>query len=62
VSAIAGIYLDDRTVDSADLAKMINILAHRGPDEIMERRVYGMGHRMLWTTRISLGAPASGQW
>jgi len=23
---------DDRTVDSADLAKMINILAHRGPD------------------------------
>jgi asparagine synthase (glutamine-hydrolysing) len=57
MSAIAGIYyLDDRTVDSADLAKMIDILAHRGPDgsNIWSEGSIGMGHRMLWTTPESL--------
>ena len=57
MSAIAGIYyLDNRTVDSADLANMIDILAHRGPDgsNIWSSGPIGIGHRMLWTTPESL--------
>lgn len=57
MSAIAGIYyLDDRRVNRADLARMIDILAHRGPDgsNIWSERAVGFGHRMLWTTPESL--------
>ena len=47
MSAIAGIYyLDNRTVDSADLANMIDILAHRWPDgsNIWGSGPIGIGH------------------
>ena len=57
MSAIAGIYyLDERTVDNADLVRMIDILAHRGPDgwNIWSEGAIGFGHRMLWTTPESL--------
>lgn len=57
MSAIAGIYyLDNRTVDPADLGRMVDILAHRGPDgcNIWSEGSIGFGHRMLWTTPESL--------
>jgi asparagine synthase (glutamine-hydrolysing) len=57
MSAIAGIYyLDDRRVDSANLTKMIDILAHRGPDgsNVWSEGSIGFAHRMLWTTPESL--------
>lgn len=57
MSAIAGIYyLDQRTVDRTDLARMVDILAHRGPDSsnIWSEESIGLGHRMLWTTPESL--------
>lgn len=57
MSAIAGIYyLDDRTVERVDLGRMIDILAHRGPDgsDIWNEGPVGIGHRMLWTTPESL--------
>lgn len=57
MSAIAGIYyLDERTVERADLTRMVDILAHRGPDgsNIWSEGVIGLGHRMLWTTPESL--------
>lgn len=57
MSALAGIYyLDNRTVDSVDLSRMIDILAHRGPDgaNIWSEGPIGLGHRMLWTTPESL--------
>ena len=47
MSAIAGIYyLDEQTVDSADLVRMIDILAHRGPDgwNIWSEGAIGFGH------------------
>ena len=53
MSAIAGIYyLDNRTVDSADLANMIDILAHRGPDgsNIWSSGPIGIGHRVMAQT------------
>lgn len=57
MSGIAGIYyLDNRIVDRADLGRMIDILAHRGPDgsNIWSEEPIGLGHRMLWTTPESL--------
>lgn len=57
MSAIAGIYyIDNRTVSRADLGRMIDILAHRGPDgsNIWSEGPIGIGHRMLWTTPESL--------
>ncbi len=57
MSAIAGIYyLDNRPVDRADLVKMTDILAHRGPDgsNVWSEGAIGIGHRMLWTTPESL--------
>ncbi|AFZ15084.1 asparagine synthase [Crinalium epipsammum PCC 9333] len=57
MSAIAGIYyLDNRQVDRADLVKMTDILAHRGPDgsNVWTKGAIGIGHRMLWTTPESL--------
>src|SRR4028118_649697 len=57
MSAIAGIYyLDGRPVDCADLGRMVDTLAHRGPDgaDVWCEESVGLGHRMLWTTPESL--------
>lgn len=57
MSGIVGVYyLDGRPVDRADLERMANILAHRGPDDagIWSQGSVGLGHRMLWTTPESL--------
>ncbi|MBW4446580.1 MAG: lasso peptide isopeptide bond-forming cyclase [Spirirestis rafaelensis WJT71-NPBG6] len=57
MSGIMGIhYLGDRPVNSADLAQMVDILTHRGPDraDIWVDGAVGFGHRMLWTTPESL--------
>ncbi|HEY9605863.1 MAG TPA: lasso peptide isopeptide bond-forming cyclase [Allocoleopsis sp.] len=57
MSAIAGIYyLDGQPVDRADLGRMVDTLAHRGPDDaaIWSEGCVGLGHRMLWTTPESL--------
>ncbi len=57
MSGIAGIYyLDDRPVDRADLERMVDILAHRGPEgaDVWCEGFVGLGHRMLWTTPESL--------
>lgn len=57
MSAIAGIYyLDEQKVERADLTRMVDILAHRGPDgsNIWNEECIGLGHRMLWTTPESL--------
>ena len=57
MSAIAGIYyLDSRPVDCADLGRMVDTLAHRGPDgaNVWCEESVGLGHRMLWTTPESL--------
>jgi asparagine synthase (glutamine-hydrolysing) len=57
VSAILGIhYLDGRPLDRDYLERMVDILAHRGPDgaTIWCRDSVGLGHRMLWTTPESL--------
>lgn len=57
MSAIAGIYYrDGRPVDRADLDRMVEALAHRGPDGsgVWHRGPVGLAHRMLWTTPESL--------
>ncbi|NJM71422.1 MAG: lasso peptide isopeptide bond-forming cyclase [Scytonema sp. RU_4_4] len=57
MSGIMGIYcLDKRLVDQEDLGRMVDILAHRGPDgaDIWVDGSVGLGHRMLWTTPESL--------
>ena len=57
MSGIVGIhYLDERPVDRENLTKMVDILAHRGPDgaDIWVDGCVGLGHRMLWTTPESL--------
>lgn len=57
MSGMMGIYyLDGRSVDKQDLEKMVNTLAHRGPDgaDIWHDGNLGFGHRMLWTTPESL--------
>ena len=57
MSGIVGIhYLDERPVDRENLTKMVDILAHRGPDgaNIWVDGCVGFGHRMLWTTPESL--------
>ncbi|MBW4668552.1 MAG: lasso peptide isopeptide bond-forming cyclase [Cyanomargarita calcarea GSE-NOS-MK-12-04C] len=56
MSAIVGIhYLDGRPVEQ-ELGRMVDILAHRGPDgaDIWIDGPVGFGHRMLWTTPESL--------
>ncbi|NMG20013.1 lasso peptide isopeptide bond-forming cyclase [Brasilonema bromeliae] len=53
MSGIMGIYnLDGCPVDPEDLGRMVDILAHRGPDgaDIWVDGSVGFGHRMLWTT------------
>lgn len=57
MSAIVGIYYPDgRPVDHIQLERMVEILAHRGPDGegIWHKGSVGLGHRMLWTTPESL--------
>lgn len=57
MSGIVGIYyLDGRGVDPVDLGKMVDVLAHRGPDgaEVWHQGCMGLGHRMLWSTPESL--------
>ncbi len=52
MSGIVGIYsLDQGPVDRENLTKMVDILAHRGPDnaDIWVDGCVGLGHRMLWT-------------
>ena len=57
MSAIVGIYhRDQRPVEPDNLQRMVDILAHRGPDgaKIWCDNATGLGHRMLWTTPESL--------
>jgi asparagine synthase (glutamine-hydrolysing) len=57
MSAIMGIYYrDGRPVAPADLQRMVDVLAHRGPDGsgTWHHGAVGLAHRMLWTTPESL--------
>lgn len=57
MSGIAGVYyLDGRAVDRADVERMVERIAHRGPDgsAVWSEGEVGLGHRMLWTTPESL--------
>jgi asparagine synthase (glutamine-hydrolysing) len=57
MSGIVGIYyLDGRPVERADVKKMVDSIAHRGPDGsgVWTDGSIGLGHRMLWTTPESL--------
>ena len=58
MSAIVGLYyLDRRPVESHDISRMVDVLAHRGPDgaKIWCDGAIGLGHCMLWTTPESIG-------
>jgi len=53
MSAIMGIYYrDGRPVAPADLQRMVDVLAHRGPDGsgTWHHGAVGLAHRMLLTT------------
>lgn len=57
MSGIVGIfYLDRRKIDRQQLDRMVDSIAHRGPDgaNIWSEGSVGFGHRMLWTTPESL--------
>jgi asparagine synthase (glutamine-hydrolysing) len=57
MSGIVGIYnLDGRPVQQDDIQRMLDSIAHRGPDgsDIWTSGSVGLGHRMLWTTPESL--------
>jgi asparagine synthase (glutamine-hydrolysing) len=57
MSGIAGIYyLDGRPVERMDVQRMVDSIAHRGPDGsgVWTDGSVGLGHRMLWTTPESL--------
>ncbi len=57
MSGIVGIYyINGRPVEGETLGRMVDILAHRGPDgaDIWCEGNIGLGHRMLWTTPESL--------
>ena len=57
MSGIVGIYyLDGRPVEREALGRMVDTLAHRGPDgaDVWCEGSVGLGHRMLWTTPESL--------
>lgn len=57
MSGIVGIYyLDGRPVERENLGRMVDILAHRGPDgaDVWCEGCVGLGHRLLWTTHESL--------
>lgn len=58
MSAIAGVYYPNgRLVERTHLVKMMDSLAHRGPDRvgIWHHNVVGLGQRLLWTTPESVG-------
>jgi asparagine synthase (glutamine-hydrolysing) len=58
MSAVFGMYfLDGRPAQKRDLTAMAERLSHRGPDGvgIWREGAVGIGHRMLCTTRQSLG-------
>ena len=57
MSGIVGIYHPDgQPVEREHLGRMVDILAHRGPDgaDVWCEGSVGLGHRMLWTTPESL--------
>jgi len=57
MSGIAGIFhRDGQPVNPEDLTRMIDRIAHRGPDgaAIWHEGSVGLGHRMLWTTPESI--------
>lgn len=57
MSGIVGIYqLDGQPVEREHLERMVDVLAHRGPDgaDIWCDGSVGLGHRLLWTTPESL--------
>ncbi|NET08634.1 MAG: hypothetical protein F6K16_28840 [Symploca sp. SIO2B6] len=57
MSGIVGIYnLDSCPVERKNLGRMVDILAHRGPDgvDVWCQGSIGLGHRLLWTTPESL--------
>jgi asparagine synthase (glutamine-hydrolysing) len=57
MSGIVGIYnLDRRPVEQTDIQRMVDSIAHRGPDGsgVWTDGPVGFGHRMLWTTPESL--------
>jgi asparagine synthase (glutamine-hydrolysing) len=57
MSGIVGIYnLDGKPVESYSLGRMVERLAHRGPDgaDVWCDDSVGLGHRLLWTTPESL--------
>jgi asparagine synthase (glutamine-hydrolysing) len=57
MSAIAGLYrLTGQSVEPNDMGRMINSLAHRGPEgaRVWCEAYLGLGHQMLWTTPESL--------
>ncbi|HEY9621777.1 MAG TPA: lasso peptide isopeptide bond-forming cyclase [Crinalium sp.] len=57
MSGITGIYhLDGQTVDRADVQRMTDAIAHRGPDgsNLWIQDSVGLGHCLLWTTPESL--------
>ncbi len=57
MSGIVGIYnLDGRPVEQTEIQRMLDSIAHRGPDGsgIWTNGSVGLGHQMLWTTPESL--------
>ena len=57
MSGLAGIfYLDGRSAPRADLLKMLDAIAHRGPNDlgVSIQGSVGLGHRMVHTTPESL--------
>lgn len=57
MSGIAGInYLNQQPIEREKLARMVDILKHRGGDgvNIWHQGSIGLGHQMLWTTPESL--------
>ncbi len=57
MSGIVGIYyINGRPVERENLGRMVDILAHRGPDgaDVWCEGNIGLGHRLLWTTPESL--------
>lgn len=57
MSGIAGIYFSDgRPVKRDSLERMVETIAHRGPDGsgVWHQGAVGLGHRLLWTTPESL--------
>jgi asparagine synthase (glutamine-hydrolysing) len=57
MSAIVGMQqFNTQPIDAADLHRMVDVLAHRGPDggKVWCEGAIGLGHRMLWSTPESL--------